>query len=145
VRLEFDMAIALDGASEARRWRGFPSGFELGDSTGTQWQTMTLLGVRGAGNMTVQLNATFAPFGGERHTRLFSSRRFLTVQYEKRSIAETHSGQTYRQGKLKTLRVVFSQRQTAASFFQTRSRGSYDMRGMTTLRCSCIARRRAGR
>jgi len=59
------MAIALDGPSEARRWRGFPSGFELGDSTGTQWQTMTLLGVRGEGNMTVQLNATFAPFGGE--------------------------------------------------------------------------------
>jgi hypothetical protein len=26
---------------------------------------MTLLGVRGEGNMTVQLNATFAPFGGE--------------------------------------------------------------------------------
>jgi hypothetical protein len=77
VRLEFDMAIALDGPSEARRWRGFPSGFELGDSTGTQWQTMTLLGVRGEGNMTVQLNATFAPFGGERNTRLFQAAAFL--------------------------------------------------------------------
>jgi hypothetical protein len=101
VRLEFDMAIALDGPSEARRWRGFPSGFELGDSTGTQWQTMTLLGVRDEGNTTVQLNATFAPSGGERNARLCSGRRFLTEQYEKRSVAETHSGQTYRQGNSK--------------------------------------------
>ena len=62
VQLKFDMPLVLDGASEARRWRGAPSGFELGDTTGTQWQPMTLLDIRGDGNATVQLNATFAPF-----------------------------------------------------------------------------------
>ena len=61
LRLTFDAPLEIVGASAAERWRGAPSGFELGDSTGTQWQPLSLIGLRDA-NRTVQLNATFAPF-----------------------------------------------------------------------------------
>lgn len=81
VRLIFDTPIVIDGPSEARRWRGFPSGFELGDSTGTQWQPMTLLGVRKDNASMVQLNVTFAPFARANGSLLVTNPEPAAIRY----------------------------------------------------------------
>ena len=81
VRLVFDGPIVIDGPSEARRWRGFPSGLELGDSTGTQWQPMTLLDVRTDNSSVVQLNVTFAPFGKANGSLLLTSPEPAAIRY----------------------------------------------------------------
>eukprot|EP01052_Picozoa_sp_SAG31_P039626 SAG31_NODE_5532_length_2472_cov_1.665824_2_plen_300_part_00 len=80
VRLTFDMKIILNGPSSSQLARGFPSGFELGDTTRTQWQPMTLMGVLDD-LYTVQLNVTFAPFSSANGSSLLPDAAPAVIRY----------------------------------------------------------------